>query len=292
MYDKQVRRRRLTLAAFVIASLLLLTVYFGEGSGGGLRSAQRGTLSFLGPIQEGAHRALKPVRDLFGWVGDTVDAKQERDELKKRNQELSKQVAELQSQATTNEQLKGLLRINDSGLEDLDPVPSLVISRSSTAYGSRVLIDKGSSAGVQLNQPVVNADGIVGRISQVGRGFSQVTLIIDESFGTGVKVLGSGQQTAIGPDPNRPGQLQLKYVQDVDEISRGDQVVASGSIDSDLPSIYPRDELIGTVSKIEPGDGNLDSRVRVKPAVDLGTLEWVEVLTRAQDPQTVASVTP
>ncbi len=292
MYDKQVRRRRLTLAAFVIASLLLLTVYFGEGSGGGLHSAQRGTLSFLGPVQEGAHRALKPVRDLFGWVGDTVDAKKERDKLKQDNQELSKQVAELQSQASTNKQLKGLLRINDS-VGDLAPVPSLVISRSSSVYGSHVVIDKGASAGVQLNQPVINGEGLVGRISKVGRGFSQVTLVTDESFGTGVKVLGSGQQVAIGPDPNRPGQLQLKYVQNVDKISRGDQVVASGSTDLKLQSIYPRDVLVGTVAKIEAGDGNLDSRVQVKPAVDLGTLEWVEVLTKRQAPQTVAStVTP
>ena len=105
-------------------------------------------------------------------------------------------------------------------------------------------------------------------------------------------MLGSGQQSAIGPDPNRPGQLQLKFVQNVNKISRGDRVVASGSTDLELESFYPRDLLIGTVSKIEVGDGNLDSRVQVKPAVDLGTLEWVEVLTKAQAPQTVASVTP
>lgn len=290
MYDKQVRRRRLTLAAFVILSLLLLTVYFGEGSNGGLHSAQRGTLSFLGPVQEGAHRALKPVRDLFGWVGDTVDAKKERDKLKKENQDLNERVAKLESQRTTNEQLKGLLRLNDAGLEELDPVPSLVISRSSTLYGSHVIIDKGRSAGVQLNQPVVNGDGLVGRISKVGRGFSQVTLVTDESFGTGVKVVGSGQQTAIGPDPNHPGQLQLKYIRDVNKISRGDQVVTSGSTDEQLESYYPRELVVGTIANIEAGDGNLDSRVQVRPAVDLGTLEWVEVLTRRQEPQTVASL--
>ena len=37
----------------------------------------------LAPIQEGANRALKPVRDLFGWFGDTLDAKSERDKLRK-----------------------------------------------------------------------------------------------------------------------------------------------------------------------------------------------------------------
>src|SRR5919112_4836396 len=109
MYDKHVRRRRLALAGFVVASLVLLTVYFGESTSGGLHAVQRGALSVLGPIQEGASRALKPFRDLFGWVGDTVEAKQQRDELEKRAQSLERQVTELQAAAQENAQLKKLL---------------------------------------------------------------------------------------------------------------------------------------------------------------------------------------
>ncbi len=174
------------------------------------------------------------------------------------------------------------------------PVKTLVISRTSNLFYSHVVIDKGSSAGVRLNQPVVNGDGLVGRVSQVSRGHALVTLITDESFATGVKVLGSGQQSAIEPNPNRPGELQLKFVQNANKISRGDAVVTAGSTNLRFQSFYPRDVRIGTVSKIEAGDGNLDSRIQVKPAVDLGTLEWVEVLTKRESPQTVAStgVTP
>lgn len=289
MYDKQVRRRRLTLAGFVVASLLLLTVYFGEGSGGGLHSAQRGTLSFLGPVQEGANRALKPFRDLFGWVGDTVDAKRERDQLKKDNQALTKQVTQLQAEQGENDQLKKLLQINETGMDAFAPVKTLVISRTSNLFSSKVVIDKGSSAGVRLNQPVVDGDGLVGRVSQVSRGHSLVTLITDESFATGVKVLGSGQQSSIKANPNRPGELELKFIQDANKISRGDAVVTSGSTDLRFQSFYPRDVRIGTVSKIVPGDGNLDTQIQVKPSVDLGTLEWVEVLTKRDSPQTVAS---
>src|SRR4051794_21903303 len=111
MYDRQVRRRRIVLVVFVVASLLLLTAYFGESAGGGLHAVQRGALQVLGPIQEGASRALKPFRDLFGWVGDTVDAKHERDQLKKQNIQLQRQVVDLQAQAAENTKLKGLLKI-------------------------------------------------------------------------------------------------------------------------------------------------------------------------------------
>jgi len=290
VYDKQVRRRRLALAGLVIASLLLLTVYFGESTGGGLHAVQRGALTVLGPIQEGAHRALKPFRDLFGWVGDTVDAKQERDALAERNDALEQQVTQLQAKADQTDDLKRLLQINEQGgMDAYEPVKTLVIGRSSTLFYSKVEIDKGSSAGLEAGQPVINGQGLVGRVTEVTPQYSQVTLITDESFATGVRVLGAGQQTTIRPSVNKPGDLELELVQDPSKVSRQDRVVTAGSTDPRYPSYYPRNLLVGKVSRIEIGEGNLDSRIHVKPAVDFGNLEWVEVLTRTDPPETVAS---
>src|ERR1051325_10823837 len=79
MHDRAVRRRRAVLVVLVAASLILLTAYYGESSDGRLHSVQRTALGVLGPIQEGASRVFKPVRDLFGWFGDTIDAKDQRD---------------------------------------------------------------------------------------------------------------------------------------------------------------------------------------------------------------------
>ena len=93
MYDKTVRRRRAVLALLVVLSLILLTAYFGEASSGGLHSVQRGFLTVVSPIQDGANKALKPVRDLFGWFGDTLHAKGQR------NAELRKQVDKLRREA-------------------------------------------------------------------------------------------------------------------------------------------------------------------------------------------------
>jgi rod shape-determining protein MreC len=290
VYDKQVRRRRLTLAGFVIASLLLLTVYFGESTGGGLHSVQRGALSVLGPVQEGAHRALKPVRDLFGWVGDTFHAKKENKQLTKENQDLTKQVADLQNDASQIDELKKLLQINTTGgMDDYEPVKTLVTSRSPSLFFSNVVIEKGKSAGVKLDDPVINGDGLVGWVTSVTRGQAVVTLLTDTTFGTGVKVLGSGQETAIRANPNRPGELELTFVDNAAKIHRGDSVVTAGSTSARHQSFYPAGIPIGVVSKIEAGEGNLDSHIEVKPTVDLGTLEWVEVLTKHDSPTAEAS---
>jgi rod shape-determining protein MreC len=50
------------LALLVISSFVLLTITYGQESGG----LQRGVSTIFSPLQEGADRALKPARDLVG----------------------------------------------------------------------------------------------------------------------------------------------------------------------------------------------------------------------------------
>src|SRR5436305_14547496 len=84
MYDKQVvRRRRAVLAILVGLSIVLLTGYFGEGNGGFFHGLQSGAQTVLSPIEDGASRAFKPVKDLVGCFGDVFNAKDENRTLKK-----------------------------------------------------------------------------------------------------------------------------------------------------------------------------------------------------------------
>src|ERR687894_2684148 len=92
MYDsKTVRRRRVVLGLLVACSLILLTASFG-GDGGAVGSVQRGFSEVLNPVQEGASRALKPIRDLFGWFGDTVSAKGQVNDLRAERDRLRTEV--------------------------------------------------------------------------------------------------------------------------------------------------------------------------------------------------------
>ena len=113
MYDKTVRRRRAVLALLVGLSLALLTAYFGESAGGGLHSVQRGVMEVLAPIQEGADRALKPLRDLTQWLGDTLDAKEERDQLRTQRDQLPQEVACLEDARRENARLRDLVDLSE-----------------------------------------------------------------------------------------------------------------------------------------------------------------------------------
>ena len=291
MYDRQVRRRRAVLAALVALSLVLLTAYFGESGSGGLHSVQRGALGVLGPIQEGASRALKPFRDLFGWIGDTIDAKQERDALVRQRDSLEKQVAKLQSQGIENDQLRKLHNINtEYGVERYDPVAARVVSRSPNLFYSTLTIDKGSSAGVRVDQPVVatsgkddaqerGSGGLVGRVAEVGRGYSVIVLITDREFAVSARTLDSNQPGIVQPAVGSPGDLLLEVVDDADDVREGDRVVTAGTTSSRLESLFPAGIPIGKVRRVDLGNGPLERTIHVRPAVELRELQWVEVLT-------------
>src|SRR3954468_7032212 len=110
MYDRKVvRRRRAALAVFLALSIAILTAYFGESGGGFFHALQRGAQEAFAPIESGASRALKPVRDLFGWFGDTIDAKNDNKQLKSEVQDLRQRLAQAQTAQRDVSQLRGLV---------------------------------------------------------------------------------------------------------------------------------------------------------------------------------------
>jgi rod shape-determining protein MreC len=295
MHDKVVRRRRAVLAALVALSLFLLTAYFGEANGGPLHAVQRTAMEVLAPIQEGANRALKPFRDLFGWFGDTMDAKDDAKRYKAEVDRLNEELARVTVEKRELEQLKGLQEMNTAGgLATYEPVAARVIARSPSSWYQTFQINKGSSDGVRVDQPVVNSAGLVGKVKSVSDGNASVMLLTDPEFGVSAQALESGEPGSVGPAVGAPGDLRFELVPNAKEVHRGERIITAGTSTSsrvsDLRSLYPRGILIGTVKRIETGEGELDRVIHVEPAADLRSLDLVEVLTepdadlRAQTP--------
>ena len=188
MYRKQVRRRRAVLVLLVIVSLVLLSSHFSEGSGGPLHSVQRAVATVLGPLEEGAGRALKPVRDTFDWVGETFEARGENEELQKEVTDLRERVAEAESAVGENKEFRELLKLGPGGgIEGREAVTARVIGRSPTVWYSTVTIDRGSSSGIRVDDPAITGQGLVGRVSELTPGNSRVTLITDHRSSVSAK---------------------------------------------------------------------------------------------------------
>jgi rod shape-determining protein MreC len=277
VHDKTVRRRRAVLALLVVLSLVLLSAYFGEAPDGRLHAVQRGFLTIVSPIQDGANKALKPVRDLFGWFGDTLHAKSQRDELLKQVDKLRAEVVADQAEKRTYGELLSLYHLDQLGVDDYRPVTATVVYKSPNLWYSTVVIDKGESSGVRDNDPVVNGEGLVGKVAVAASDGAVVDLITDSSMGVSARIGTSNASGILQPKVGEPNDLLLQYLPASAPAVAGEDVVTSGTVAPPDNSLYPPGILIGQVTSVNEESGY--KSVNVHPVVNLHDLDVVQILT-------------
>jgi rod shape-determining protein MreC len=291
MYDrKAIRRRRAALAVCVALSIAILTAYFGESGGGFFHALQRGAQEAFAPIETGASRALKPVRDFVSWVGDTVDAKDQNKQLKKEVARLRSQIARSETAMRDVEQLKGIVGLHrEEGFPGgTQPVTARVIARSPTVWYSKIKVDKGSGDGIKVDQPVIAAGadiedaagGLAGKVTSVTGGTAEVTLITDASIGVGAQVMPAGAAGVVRPEVGDPRDLLLDFVEGGRRVTENTTVVTSGFKTSEGESLFPRGIPIGRVSQVDLDEVEIYQRVHIRPFADLKQIDIVQVLTR------------
>jgi rod shape-determining protein MreC len=272
------------LALLVAVSLILLTAYFGESPSSPLHSVQRGIVEVLSPIQEGASKALKPVRDVAGWFSSTIHAKTQRDQLRRRVDELLAENAKLQQALIENNQLRAEVKLDNSiGMSSYQPVAAHVIQRDPTLWYATVEVDKGSEDGVRKDDPVVGGGGLVGKVSTVAPTVSIVTLITDHTYAVTAEVQDSyGDTGVLVPAIGNPSQMLLQYLPPRAPISVGQQVVTAGFKSNGLDSLYPPGIPIGTVTNANQNNLINNRTVQVTPTADLRHFDSVQILTKPQ----------
>jgi rod shape-determining protein MreC len=277
VYRKQVRRRRAVLALLIVGSFVLLTVTYGQGPNG----VQRGVSAIFSPVQYVADRALKPARDLVNWFDSTFDARGRNSRLQSELETARRQAVGAKAALAENAQLSKLLGLDRGGAipSGYTPVTGRVIARSPTVWFSDVTIDAGSGDGVRVDDPVVNGDGLVGKVSAVSGGSAQVTLIADHSSAVSAKVVPVAVQGVVRPEVGNPGDLILDFIDSTKHVHKGQVVVTAGWRGQGIESRFPPNIPIGEIVKASIVEQEAQQQVHVRPFADLRDLDLVQVLT-------------
>ncbi|HWJ50747.1 MAG TPA: rod shape-determining protein MreC, partial [Solirubrobacteraceae bacterium] len=137
---------------------------------------------------------------------------------------------------------------------------------------------KGTADGVRVNDPVVNGEGLVGRISSVVSDGAQVDLITDSSMGVSARIGTSVPTGLVQPKVGDPNDLLLQYLPANLQVTKGEFVVTSGTV-ANAPdeSLYPPGILIGQVTSVN--EESAYKSVNVSPSVNMHNLDTVQVLT-------------
>jgi rod shape-determining protein MreC len=277
VYRKQVRRRRAVLALLIVGSFALLTLTYGQGSNG----LQRGVTAVFAPVSSILDRALKPARDLINWVDETFDARGKNHKLEGELQVARKEAVGGKAALAENAELHKLLKFDQSGAipEGTEPVTGRVIGLSPTVWFSDVMIDVGSGDGVTVNDPVVNGDGLIGRVSAVTGSTSKVMLLSDHSSKVSVRIVPAGVQGIVKASVGEPESLVLGFLNSDKNIHKGESVVTAGWHGEEIESRFPPNIPLGEVTKATLIEQEAQERSIVRPFADLRNLDTVQVLT-------------
>ena len=272
-------RRRIVAGALVLLSVVLITIYFREPSGGGLHGVQSGGAAVLRPFEVAAERVASPFRDGYGWFAGLVHAKSENSHLRAEVDKYSQLATQNATAAQENADLKRQLHYVGSKEfpRDYDYVATDIISRPPNEFEQQVLIARGSSSGIRFGDPVVNADGLIGLVTQVAHDTAQVTLLTDPTLKVSALDLATRATGIVAAGQGR-GTLILDRVSKSQVINQDDLIVTQGWRFGKLTSRYPPGIPIGFVSGASQNDLDLFWQVQLHPKVDFGDLQSVLVL--------------
>ena len=150
-----------------------------------------------------------------------------------------------------------------------------MVLREPSNWWRTVQIDLGSRDGIQVNQPVLTAEGLVGRISSVSLTRSQVLLLGDPGCKVAAQVENATHDSGVigASGPLNSEFVEMGYLSGSANLKPGQLVRTSGN-----GGIFPPNIPIGTVVDSQSVEYGLATVAHVKLAANLSALEEVWVL--------------
>lgn len=170
----------------------------------------------------------------------------------------------------------------DYSLTDYEYLNATVVSRNIGYWFNTITINKGSSNGVYEEMPVINADGLIGKVISTTAVTSTVRLITTSDTNNKISV-------AIISDNNKlyglingynyeNETLEVEGISNTKTVRVGDLVYTSG-----LGGVFPSGILLGKVDSITTDSYDLSKIINVKPSVSFEDINYVSVLKRKSD---------
>lgn len=221
---------------------------------------------------------LAPLQYIVSWPAQIIQNVRSmvssHDELIKENLRLKTDQLLLRSQLqrllaieSENNYLKALLQ-SSKQVKGKTLIAEL-LAVASEPFVHQVILDKGLRDNVYAGQPVLDANGVMGQIIQVGPITSRVMLINDPHSGVAVQNARNGLR-AVAVGDSYSAKLRLLYVPKTADIRIGDIFITSG-----LGDHYPEGYPVGKVLMVDKDPGHQFTDIYLQPSAHLDSSRQV-----------------
>jgi len=210
-----------------------------------------------------------PFAEIKTVIGDLRAADEENHHLRQMLTEASVTLTMYVEATRENARLRSVLGFDPPPGYELLPVE--VVSVAGDYFPVSVIISSGEDDSIYVNQPVINQQGLVGRIESVSKDFATVQLLTDPSNRVAARLAESREMGIIRFTVSRGMILDNFPVQGTINVS--DTVLSSG-----LGGVYPAGLKVGTVSEVVRLELEPFCRVNIDPAVNFHSIDELFVL--------------
>ncbi|MGW5196043.1 rod shape-determining protein MreC [Streptomyces spiralis] len=278
---RDTKESRLLLVLLIAVAFALITVDIRGGENSPVDGARQAAAAAFGPIENGVSGAVNPVGDAVSAVRDSGERHDRLAALEKENAALKAKLGSDDRNRSRLDQLDRMLKLAGQGQYGIKGAQVIAIG-AAQGFSWTITIDAGANDGVKRDMTVLNADGLVGRVTTVGPDSATVLLANDPDFTVGTRMEGSDELGFASGQGDRPLRVQL--LNGKAEVKKGDRLVTFGS-EGDKPFVpgVP----VGVVSRVDPSGGDLTRTIYVTPYVGFTKLDVVGVVVQApkKDPR-------
>lgn len=244
-----------------------------------VRSIQNTYYTALSPFLKAGSALEQKARNFSKEVKHSAELEAELEATRAELDKLKQIEQRFSALETENARLSTALEFKENTRFSL--IAARITRRQTTNWYKTVEINRGEESFVGNQNPVVTAEGLVGKIHISAKNFATVILLTDEKCRVTAKVEGSPELGIISGRPADYGEtpmLRLSFLSKNANLKKGQRVFSDGR-----GGITPANILIGTIESVE--SGAMSSEAVVRPAVNFNDLVTVFVIPSANSTQ-------
>ena len=245
--------------AIVVVVLLGLIIYTATAGGSLVASLLGFATTPMQSVSTQATGAVTEFVDLDALSRDEL--KDMVDSLSQENAQLREQLVDYENTMKENQQLKTQLEITEQAPENTLRAAT-VIGRDPNDVFFGFSIDQGTLAGVEVGDPVITSQGLVGIVTNAYATTSKVTTLLSEDVKVSAVDPACGESGVIVSDITTAsaGLLRMSYLGSGTQVKEGDIITTSGA-----GSTYPKDIIIGVVESVQKSENDISQYAVVRP---------------------------
>jgi rod shape-determining protein MreC len=230
-----------------------------------------GASQVTGPSLSVIEKPADIVKNIFNSYINLIGANKENVQLRMKLEALQLDNQRIPQLEIENKRLKTILNLMEQHKNTY--IAARVVGEDVRNWFKCIIVDKGSSQGIQGKMPVVTAKGLVGQAVEVSKWHTKIMMINDTNSSVDVYIEGKNTRGLV--EGTGRNTLKLKYILKNDEIEIGDKLVTSGK-----DGIYPKGIPAGIVITVNRNAPGIFTDIDVMPFNNFKRLDEVLIVKK------------